>query len=152
MHALDADQRILGCLKRRSRTSGLRRAVKHNGEYRGIPMKSSAFISRWSTSESVVKIMLTHAGGQRTMAPSHDSLLGTRERRACATGGRVPGARGTGDLGPAKAASPVLFLCRCPFTVPLESCTLNLSSITSVSSPHALTSCCPARAGWRGTR
>jgi hypothetical protein len=52
--------------------------------------KSSACISRWRTSESVVTIMLTHAGGPPTMAPSHDNLLGTHEQRAYAPGGRTP--------------------------------------------------------------
>jgi len=42
-------------------------------------------------------------------------------------------ARGAGDLGPAKAESPALFLCLYTVTIPLaalESCALNLSLAT----------------------
>jgi hypothetical protein len=62
--------------------------------------------------QSVVKILLTQAGGPCSIAPYHDNLLGTRERRACAPEGEPPRARGTGDCGPANAASPALVVCR----------------------------------------
>ena len=62
--------------------------------------------------KGVVKTMLTQAGGSSSMAPSHDNLLGTRERRACVPEGELLWARGTGDLGPANAESPVLLLGR----------------------------------------
>jgi hypothetical protein len=55
--------------------------------------------------------MLTQAREHRTLAFSSEHFLDARERHALPEG-EPPRARGAGDLGPAKAASPVLFFSR----------------------------------------
>ena len=61
---------------------------------------------------SLTKVYVEHASGMHALLE-----------------GEPPWARGAGDLGPAKAASPALFLCLCAVMAPLavlESAALNL--------------------------
>src|SRR2546430_5865974 len=64
-------------------------------QQRGTLTHFSEYIPGWITPKRVTKIVLTHAGRQRTLAPSHENLRGAREYDARTAGGRAPsGERG----------------------------------------------------------
>jgi hypothetical protein len=122
--------------------------------------KSSVCISRWRTSESVVTIMLTHAGGPRTRAPSHDSLLpNTRAARIRYRRASPLGREGLAILALRKlhrqssfcGAGPARDRWQ-PWKAAHGICSPLPGSITSAQARHALTACGSARAGEGGVR